>query len=394
MDLAVSEVPDAVLLAGDVIDTDARSFEAFGPLRDGLGRLAEADIPVVAVAGNHDHAALPQFHRETGGALFDLLGVGGAWERWSLRGEGDRPRLTVDGWSFPSSHHVADPLHDYRLGDSDSRLHVGLLHCDLDATDSRYAPVRSSALRGTAPRAWVLGHIHASRLDDSNGGSAVIYPGSLQALDPGESGSHGAWWLTLTDGGGLDFEPVHLSATWYDTVDLDMTGVADEGEVGERARTALDAHVERVRAASSGRAQVAICRLRIGGRTSRDEAVREGLAPIANFDAGGAGPRIVLDGPPRIRTRPDVDLEARAEGKSPIAVLARLILALDRGELDQDEADLMERVTERVLSVTRRSQYSSVREAARVARRDEVLRGNVRRRAEVLLDRLIASEGR
>src|SRR6056297_2667040 len=73
VDLAVSEVPDAVLLAGDVIDTDARSFEAFGPLRDGLGRLAQADIPVVAVAGNHDHAALPQFHRETGGALFDLL---------------------------------------------------------------------------------------------------------------------------------------------------------------------------------------------------------------------------------------------------------------------------------------------------------------------------------
>jgi len=54
--LADREKPDALLIAGDVYDKPVPSAEAVGLLDEFLTGLAERNLPVVAISGNHDSA--------------------------------------------------------------------------------------------------------------------------------------------------------------------------------------------------------------------------------------------------------------------------------------------------------------------------------------------------
>src|SRR5262245_2625572 len=54
--IAVEEVVDAVLVAGDVYDHRSPAPDADALVFDALVRLHEADIPVVLIPGNHDSA--------------------------------------------------------------------------------------------------------------------------------------------------------------------------------------------------------------------------------------------------------------------------------------------------------------------------------------------------
>src|SRR6476659_9442001 len=96
--LALEEKVDLLAISGDLVDAANRYYEAIGPVEEGIRQLADAGIPVVAVAGNHDHSALPRIADRLDGAL-TLLGRHEQWERWTLMRDG-RPALHVDGWSF------------------------------------------------------------------------------------------------------------------------------------------------------------------------------------------------------------------------------------------------------------------------------------------------------
>ena len=60
VDRAIAEGVDAVVFAGDVVESTNARFEAIRPLEAAVRRLAEAGIPVLGVAGNHDVEALPR----------------------------------------------------------------------------------------------------------------------------------------------------------------------------------------------------------------------------------------------------------------------------------------------------------------------------------------------
>ena len=56
---AIERQVDAVLFAGDVVESTNARFEAMLPLERSVRRLLDAGIEVIAVAGNHDVEALP-----------------------------------------------------------------------------------------------------------------------------------------------------------------------------------------------------------------------------------------------------------------------------------------------------------------------------------------------
>ena len=78
VDLAIEQKVDAVLFAGDVVESTNARFEAMPPLEASARRLLGAGIEVIAVAGNHDVEALPRLASLLDG--FTLLGAGGRWE--------------------------------------------------------------------------------------------------------------------------------------------------------------------------------------------------------------------------------------------------------------------------------------------------------------------------
>ena len=181
---AVDRKVQAVVLAGDVVDHDEDRFEAFGHLSRGTATLVEHGIRVLGVAGNHDHVALPRLADRI--PDFTLLGRDCTWQRVELEG------VDLIGWSFNSRHHAGDPLEspglqtalDARRSDA---LCLGVLHGDLDQSQSRYAPVRTEDLAQHPVSGWFLGHIHQPH--DLTQARPIGYLGSLVGLDRSEMSS-------------------------------------------------------------------------------------------------------------------------------------------------------------------------------------------------------------
>jgi 3',5'-cyclic AMP phosphodiesterase CpdA len=95
---AIERRVDAVLLSGDVVDHDNRYYEATGPLERGMQKLAGANIPCFAVAGNHDWDVLPRVLEQVQNPLCHFLGRQGSWDEAHVEREGRR-LLRVVGWS-------------------------------------------------------------------------------------------------------------------------------------------------------------------------------------------------------------------------------------------------------------------------------------------------------
>lgn len=392
VDRARADAVDLVVLAGDVIDELNRSFEAYGPLEQGVRALKAAGIPVVAVAGNHDHDTLPDVAAEVGGGNLVVLGQGGEWERWTLEDDDGAPRLHVDGWSFPDGTWREDPTIGYDsavLGDPGRVPVLGLLHADLDQAGSPYGPVSAARLRSLPPTAWVLGHIHVPSLNEGADVAPILYPGSLQALDSGERGPHGAWILELHADRTPAFRQIALSSVRYDRVTVDLKGVEDEAGVKAAVLRALTDHLDVLDEEATGPLQRVQVRVRVTGRTPVHGRMEEALGDLGDTEIpDDAGLRLVADSRPVIETRPPLELESLARGSDAAALLAGLLLQMDNDEGGLPE-DLARRAAVAVSHVADRSHYLE-------ARLDDVdadrARDAVRRQATRLLGALVAEK--
>lgn len=328
VDEALASAARAVVLAGDVVESEVDRFEAFGALEAGVRRLTEAGVAVFGVAGNHDGLVLPRLAERIAG--FTLLGAGGRWQVAPVPGAGGPVDLL--GWSFPARHHRGDPLADASFEVAVSALRsgataLGVLHADLDAADSPYAPVRSADLARAPTAAWFLGHVHAPH--DLGGDRPLGYLGSLCGLDAGEPGPRGPWRVDVTGGQvratHLPLAPIRwcpLRVEANDAEDADALHAA----VLRAARDAVDPE-------DDPRLRVRAWRVTLTGPVS-DRAVVDdflglaGRAPLV-IDAGGRPGFVerVIDA-----TWPQVDLDALARERTPAGRLARRLRALEDGE--------------------------------------------------------------
>ncbi len=338
VELAVREEVGLVLLSGDVADRANRYFEAFGPLEEGLRSLAAAEIEVCAVAGNHDVEVLPRLAQVAGGERFHLLGRGGRWERFTWRDASGRARLHVDGWSFPERDVTDDPVASYDLqgpaGAAAEAPVLGLVHGDLDQPASTNAPLSRGHLEAAGPAAWVLGHIHKPQRIDLTGGRWALYPGSPQPLDWSETGAHGAWLLEVAETRLGTPRLLPLATVRWERGELELSGATGLAEVEARIVRAVRDEADRLAGEPGGGApEELLLRLTVTGRTPAHRDL-PGLArrleeetPLELGLEGGGHARLVEV---RVATRPALDLERLAGGDDAAALVASLLLALDR----------------------------------------------------------------
>jgi len=217
IDYAITHNVDAVAIVGDLIDSNNKYFEAYGTVRRGLNKLAQAQIAAFAVAGNHDHDVLPRLADDIG---LHLLGRDGTWQTVPLR-KGNQVVAWFTGWSFPSEHYAQSPLEDFRPPQKHEPV-IGMVHGDLDAPSSKYAPLDLATLQAHPLAIWLLGHIHKP-MHIASRGTPVLYPGSLQPLDPGEPGRHGPWMLHIDASGKVTAQHVPLASVHYMPLTIDIT---------------------------------------------------------------------------------------------------------------------------------------------------------------------------
>ena len=353
---AIAEGVDLVALSGDVVDETNKYYEAVGPLEAGIRRLAARGIRTVAVSGNHDHDVLPWLTETLPREAFTLLGRHGRWDRFTLERDG-RPVLHIDGWSFPDRMHRADPLRGYEPQRTDGVPLLGLLHCDLDQPRSTHAPVSLVDLRARPAGFWLLGHVHGRRLDEAPGGAAVLYPGSPQAMDPGETGAHGVWMVEIDAGGRFAARPLALATVRYDVAEVDLSGVDDEGEVHNRITRAVREKLEECVAEGCGPLRYLSLRLWLTGRTRlhrRLESICAGVPGDMEMERDGVVAmveRVTVD------TRPAREMEELARAQDAPGELARLIRALRSGELSPGQEALLRAATRAAADVRSAKPY-------------------------------------
>jgi len=330
VDWAIRREIRAVVLAGDVVEGLRDRFEAFTHLARGTKRLADAGIPLLAVAGNHDGEALPRLADRVPEVI--LVGRGGRWEIVPIPGRDGEPPVDLLGWSFPAPTVRNDPTEDPSFEEAldrrrESARLIGVVHGDLDAPGSRHAPLSRHRLAGASVDAWFLGHIHVPGTLD--GPRPLGYLGSVGALDPGETGVHGPWELELD--GGVAVRQIPLSPVRFENVEIELGDHAPaepdallaslEGTIRERLGPSL--------VTAGGHPRLLAVRLTLTGRPQARRAVDEivRLEPLERLFPGEDPPMVIS----RItdRTRPAIDLEELAAATTPAGELARLLQALE-----------------------------------------------------------------
>ena len=358
VDFAIQQQLDAVLFAGDLVENTNARLEAMLPLEENVGRLLDAGIEVIAVAGNQDVGVLPRLAALIGG--FTLLGAGGEWEARTISKDGS-PVAQVIGWSFGDSYvresPVAQLLRRPLQAPSPLVPRIGLLHADLDASGGHHAPVTQAELDGTGYDAWLLGHIHKPSLEGlsmSTGTRPCGYLGSLVGLDPSETGPHGPWLLRVSSDGDLDVRQVPLAPLRWEQVPVSVEGLEHVENVPDRLLNEAERLVRqlgeqgplpralglRVRLTGTSGCHAEILRWIAGGEWSSMARVVDGTAVFFNK---------VVDS-----MELPLDLAEIALGDDPAALMAQRLLMLrdddDRSRtlLDKARAALSETAREDV----------------------------------------------
>jgi DNA repair exonuclease SbcCD nuclease subunit len=381
---ALNQGVDLVAISGDLVDQQNKYFEAVGPLEKGIRRLGDAGIATIAVAGNHDFDVLPGMARSLEESRFHLLGRGGTWERVSLQLRNGE-HVVVDGWSFPQEHVFTNPLDSHTLGAADSEMHLGLLHADLDAPASAYAPVSLADLRAHPTDLWLLGHVHTPRLE--SGSVAVLYPGSPQAMDPGEPGEHGVWIGDLRAGEPVALRMVRLSAVQYETVDVDVSDASDPAALMSSVYEQIRCHANRLVASAEGLEHLSL-RVRLKGNTTLHRELDELLRPLIGGDDLSAGGVCVWVERVVNMTRPARDLVELSRGRDAPALLARLLLALSDGNVGEPELAILREAEQAATRARSAKQYHGLPGGNRV---EDVMnvRDVVAAQATALLEELL-----
>src|SRR5699024_1629814 len=270
----------------------------------------------------------------------ELLGAGGQWQARAVEG------VSVLGWSFPRPQVRTSPLASLPKARPEGTV-IGLLHCDLDQAESRYAPVSRRELEAAPVDAWLLGHIH--RPDNLDTDRPIGYLGSISALRASETGARGPW-LIQVEGRDIAADQLPLAPLRYEVLEVDASDLDDAGELPARI---LKYARERLRAlAELARPPTAVgLRITLSGQSSIATALTEKAAELAadgrSWQEEGIASFIHRIEPALL---PRLDLKRLARQSDPCGLLARRLLALQSP--DGEEYQRLVRLARESLSPT------------------------------------------
>jgi DNA repair exonuclease SbcCD nuclease subunit len=329
VDHTIESKADFLLLAGDLYDSKDRSLRALVAFRRQMERLAERDISVYIVHGNHDplNGWGSEFQLPPNVTTFSGKP---ATEPVIRRG---KEVARVTGISY-SRERVTENLAASMKPDSDSPYSVGLLHANVAGQTGHadYAPVTLEELTSAGFDYWALGHVHTrSVLADSP--ATVVYPGNPQGRNPREAGPRGCLQVDINRNGDahLSFVETNLARWTHLEIPIQTHTRMDSlvGALLEEGRSA---------AASFVGPTVARCTLRGSGPLHAD-LQRDGMADELSEQLRTVLPVESV----RIATGPVLDFQSLAHTETLVADFLKLAdRAIEDPELRKKLFDSLE----------------------------------------------------
>jgi DNA repair protein SbcD/Mre11 len=334
IDLAIEEQVAFMLIAGDLYDGNWEDWRTGQFFTEQVARLAEAGIPLVMVAGNHDAASLitrslrlPSGitrlpHDQCGRVLLDDYGV------------------AIHGQSFATRAITEDLSRNYPQA-VPGLFNIGLLHTSLTGRfgHDNYAPTTVEALISKGYNYWALGHVHAREVVQES--PWIVFSGNLQGRQIRESGAKGASLVIVRDGQVASVEHRPLDVLRWVPVPVSVTGERNLDDAMARIGRALSEAI----GAASGRPIAA--RVTLTGATplhgqllGQSERIRQGVIAEGRQQQGD----MVWVESVAIDTQSTTDLDA-LRGRPDI--VGRLAKALDE-LIDEIGIDLLDEYPERL----------------------------------------------
>jgi len=325
--LALAEKVALVLFAGDIYDAKDRSLRAQLHFRDGLETLARAGIHSFVLHGNHDPLAAASMIQYP-----SLAHIFPAHQPQTVSVELPGQSVTVTALSYHRERETRN-LAGLFTAPTEPGFHIALLHanCGANAGHENYAPCGLDELMVKNFHYWALGHVHERK--ELHRYPHVVYPGNLQGRSIRETGPRGCYLVTVESPQNISLTFRSLQAVcWYEqNADIDALDSIDQ----------LDTRLAEIMQSGAADAHgcPAILRLTLIGRGPlhnllRDDELRrqflERLRRLGEVLQPFVWIEELID-----QTRPDADLEARAQ----LDDLAGLTLRLAEKKISAVQSD-------------------------------------------------------
>lgn len=232
VDAAIEEAVDAVVIAGDIFDGDWPHYGTGVRFVYEMGRLREADIPVVIVTGNHDAES------KLTKSLPLPINVHMLTAHQAQTVTFEEVGLAVHGQSYATPAVVDDLSASYPCPVADM-FNLGLLHTSADGRPGHehYAPCSVNALVQHGYDYWALGHVHTREVLHTD--PPIVFSGNLQGRGMRETGPKGATLIEVGDDGTIKFEHRVLDCVRWDLIEVDAAGCATRDDVCDLTGTAI-----------------------------------------------------------------------------------------------------------------------------------------------------------
>jgi len=318
LDAAISESVDFLIIAGDLYDTGLKSFESALFFNKQMARLADADIDVYLIYGNHDAASklIKQLRPPKNVHVFRST------EPHTFKNE--KLRLAVHGQSFSTPEITEDLAANYPPP-IPGFFNIGILHTNLGGISdhANYAPCSLQTLKGKGYEYWALGHVHNRQVLCAD--PYIVYPGNIQGRHGKEQGEKSCELVVVGDAGAISIGPIPTSVVPWIEAGIDASGCQNADEVYDKLRTALGGLV------LQAKERVTAVRLKLYGTTTahielnRDlDEVRNEAISIANECGGG----LLWIERVQVATLPSFDRESLLLRDDPVGEIVRMVAEL------------------------------------------------------------------
>lgn len=239
VDTAIDEQVHAVVIAGDIYNSEDHNLEAQVRFVRALYRLAEHRIPVYMVQGNHDPAESWQAQlqmpnnvhvfSDTQVQRFPLLvnniEIGGVYGISCGHGN--------EGDNFAAQ---------YRAFERDE-FSLAVMHGTVGSSKGAEnhnvtGPCSLGDLAEAAMDYWALGHIHKAQV--LNEEPMVVYAGNPQGLHRKEVGPKGCYLVSVSHNGHCDLRFIDTCAIRFEEIRIDIAGMQNEANFMEILRRKKD----------------------------------------------------------------------------------------------------------------------------------------------------------